>query len=47
MRALAQNFYSPLCSYLFDVFLGPNYNQSPPSVKYMTVSLRVVFTNSL
>lgn len=24
-------------SYLFDVFLGPNYNQSPPSVKYMTV----------
>lgn len=26
------------CSYLFDVFLGPSYNQSPPSVKYMTVS---------
>ncbi|KAI0775857.1 ubiquitin conjugating enzyme family protein [Trametes elegans] len=22
--------------FLFDVFLGPNYNQSPPSVKYMT-----------
>ncbi|KAH9927315.1 uncharacterized protein B0H18DRAFT_1004044 [Fomitopsis serialis] len=22
--------------YLFDVFLGPSYNQSPPSVKYMT-----------
>lgn len=25
-------------SYLFDVFLGANYNQSPPNVKYMTVS---------
>ena len=25
-------------SYLFDIFLGPSYNQSPPSVKYMTVS---------
>ena len=24
-------------SYLFDIFLGPSYNQSPPSVKYMTV----------
>ncbi|CCM03344.1 uncharacterized protein FIBRA_05473 [Fibroporia radiculosa] len=24
--------------YLFDVFLGPNYNQSPPSVKYMTTN---------
>ncbi|KAJ7781258.1 hypothetical protein B0H16DRAFT_1497657 [Mycena metata] len=24
-------------SYLFDIFLGPAYNQSPPSVKYMTV----------
>ncbi|KAF7968889.1 hypothetical protein HWV62_28922 [Athelia sp. TMB] len=22
--------------YLFDIFLGPSYNQSPPSVKYMT-----------
>lgn len=26
------------CSYLFDIFLGPSYNQLPPSVKYMTVS---------
>ena len=26
-------------SYLFDIFLGANYNQQPPSVKYMTVSL--------
>lgn len=25
-------------SFLFDIFLGPSYNQSPPSVKYMTVS---------
>ncbi|KAJ7507770.1 hypothetical protein B0H11DRAFT_1968607 [Mycena galericulata] len=25
-------------SYLFDIFLGPNYNQSPPSVKYMTTN---------
>ncbi|OSD04457.1 ubiquitin conjugating enzyme family protein [Trametes coccinea BRFM310] len=25
-------------SFLFDVFLGPNYNQSPPSVKYMTTN---------
>ncbi|OBZ70225.1 Baculoviral IAP repeat-containing protein 6 [Grifola frondosa] len=24
--------------YLFDVFLGPNYNHSPPSVKYMTTN---------
>ncbi|KAI0920787.1 hypothetical protein AcW2_005953 [Taiwanofungus camphoratus] len=24
--------------YLFDVFLGPSYNQSPPSVKYMTTN---------
>ncbi|KAH9899465.1 ubiquitin conjugating enzyme family protein [Cubamyces lactineus] len=24
--------------FLFDVFLGPNYNQSPPSVKYMTTN---------
>ncbi|KAF8486525.1 hypothetical protein JB92DRAFT_3024154 [Gautieria morchelliformis] len=22
--------------YLFDIFLGPNYNQTPPSVKYLT-----------
>ncbi|PCH40762.1 hypothetical protein WOLCODRAFT_136978 [Wolfiporia cocos MD-104 SS10] len=29
--------YSNGC-YLFDVFLGPNYNQSPPSVKYMTTN---------
>lgn len=28
-------------SYLFDIFLGPSYNQSPPSVKYMTVSAGV------
>lgn len=25
-------------SYLFDIFLGPSYNQTAPSVKYMTVS---------
>ena len=24
-------------SFLFDIFLGPSYNQSPPSVKFMTV----------
>jgi hypothetical protein len=24
-------------SYLFDVFLGTDYNRSPPRVKYMTV----------
>ncbi|KAI0677647.1 ubiquitin conjugating enzyme family protein [Trametes maxima] len=24
--------------FLFDVFLGPNYNQSPPNVKYMTTN---------
>ncbi|EGN93067.1 hypothetical protein SERLA73DRAFT_172419 [Serpula lacrymans var. lacrymans S7.3] len=24
--------------YLFDIFLGPNYNQSPPNVKYMTTN---------
>jgi len=24
--------------YLFDIFLGPNYNTSPPSVKYMTTN---------
>ncbi|KAF9462625.1 hypothetical protein BDZ94DRAFT_1298429 [Collybia nuda] len=24
--------------YLFDIFLGPSYNQSPPSVKYMTTN---------
>lgn len=33
-NSLAQRF----CSFLFDIFLGPNYNQAPPSVKYMTVS---------
>jgi hypothetical protein len=26
-------------SYVFDIFLGPNYNQGPPSVKYVTVRL--------
>ena len=26
-----------MISFLFDIFLGPSYNQSPPSVKYMTV----------
>lgn len=26
-------------SFLFDIFLGSSYNQSPPSVKYMTVRL--------
>lgn len=30
-------------SYLFDIFLGPSYNQSPPSVKYMTVSPASIF----
>lgn len=29
-------------SFLFDIFLGPSYNQSPPSVKYMTVSRGLV-----
>lgn len=24
--------------FLFDIFLGPNYNQAPPSVKYMTTN---------
>ena len=32
-------------SYLFDIFLGPSYNQSPPSVKYMTVSSKLCFSN--
>ncbi|KAI0092127.1 ubiquitin conjugating enzyme family protein [Irpex rosettiformis] len=27
-----------LASYLFDIFLGPSYNQTPPSVKYMTTN---------
>ena len=27
-----------MISFLFDIFLGPSYNQSPPNVKYMTVS---------
>lgn len=26
-------------SFLFDIFLGPNYNAGPPSVKYITVGL--------
>ncbi|KIK38459.1 hypothetical protein CY34DRAFT_772434, partial [Suillus luteus UH-Slu-Lm8-n1] len=26
------------CSFLFDIFLGPNHNQAPPSVKYMTTN---------
>lgn len=30
-------------SYCFDVFLGGNYNLSPPSVKYMTVKASFVF----
>ena len=29
-------------SYLFDIFLGPSYNQAPPSVKYMTVGVKLV-----
>ncbi|KAJ3980005.1 ubiquitin-conjugating enzyme/RWD-like protein [Lentinula detonsa] len=29
---------TPRPSYLFDVFLGANYNQSSPSVKYMTMN---------
>lgn len=33
-----------LYSYLFDVFLGPAYNQSPPNVKYMTVSNNPLIT---
>lgn len=37
-----RNTDSERCSYLFDIFLGPSYNQSPPSVKYMTVSPWVV-----
>lgn len=31
------NLCSRLSSYLFDIFLGPSYNQAPPNVKYMTV----------
>ncbi|KAG2137095.1 hypothetical protein DEU56DRAFT_912867 [Suillus clintonianus] len=27
-----------VCSFLFDIFLGPNYNHAPPSVKYMTAN---------
>lgn len=26
-----------LTSFCFDIFLGSSYNQTPPSVKYMTV----------
>lgn len=29
--------------FLFDIFLGPNYNQAPPSVKFMTVSDCLVY----
>jgi hypothetical protein len=29
------------CSFLFDIFLGHSYNQLPPSVKYMTVIIRL------
>lgn len=32
-----------MISFLFDIFLGPSYNQSPPSVKYMTVTYSCVF----
>lgn len=34
-------------SYLFDIFLGPSYNHSPPSVKYMTVSIQCIRWNVL
>lgn len=39
-------------SFLFDIFLGSNYNQSPPSVKFMTVifyfvSLESTVTNNI
>lgn len=29
--------------YLFDIFLGPSYNHSPPQVKYMTVGIMSYF----
>lgn len=32
------NFAHTSCSFLFDIFLPSGYNQSPPHVKYMTVS---------
>src|SRR5436190_3611482 len=38
MKTLGHSAES-LKSYLFDIFLGASYNQSPPSVKYMTVIL--------
>ena len=31
------SLFKQVISFLFDIFLGPSYNQSPPSVKYMTV----------
>ncbi len=31
------------CSFLFDIFLVQRYNEAPPSVKYMTVSIETVF----
>jgi hypothetical protein len=34
--------WTSLRSYLFDIFLGGSYNQTPPSVKYMTVSLSLL-----
>ena len=36
-HSLRRKLTVPLYSYLFDIFLGASYNQSPPSVKYMTV----------
>lgn len=32
-------------SFLFDIFLGSNYNQTPPVVKYMTVCV-LYYTNA-
>lgn len=34
-------------SYLFDIFLGPSYNQTPPSVKYMTVCITLCFLREI
>lgn len=34
----AQNDFTIATSFLFDIFLGPSYNQMSPSVKYMTVN---------
>ncbi|KAG2354905.1 ubiquitin-conjugating enzyme/RWD-like protein [Suillus spraguei] len=35
LLSLSFSRYQDGC-FLFDIFLGPNYNQAPPSVKFMT-----------